>query len=450
VHRRCGDPHRLSAIELLAHGVSSQEDLPVPFSYALSGAGLAVVVSFVAAAALWGRPRLGNPHAGLRLPAWVTRVADAAAVRGALRALGLALLAYAAVPALAAPHNDFNPTPDVVYVLFWVGVLVTSLLFGPVWRLLNPLRTLAGFVAALIGVDPDSGVRPLPKQVGYWPAVAGIAGFVWLELVAPFGRNITVLLTAAAVYALVHVSAGVVFGQRWFNQADAFEAYSTLLGHLSVIGRTADGRLALRNPLQGLPRLPAGPGLVALLCLLLGATAFDALTATAAWENHGPTGHDPASIALASLALAGITATVHALYRIACRATVDHPSSGEVASRLAHSLVPIIAGYAIAHYFTLLIYSGQQALVLLSDPLQTGADVLGLTGHALYTDVAGRTAIAVVQIAAIVTGHVLGVLAAHDAALVVLPRQRLVRGQIPMLALMVVYTVGGIALLFNA
>lgn len=436
-------------MDLLAHGVSSQEDLPLPFSYALTGAGLAVVVSFVAAVALWRRPRLGVPGAGLRLPGWAARAVDSSVVRGAARTLGLVALAYAALPAVAAPRNEFNPTADVVYVLFWVGLLLASLLFGPVWRLVNPLRTFAAFVAALVGVHPQTGARPLPKNLGYWPAVAGIAGFVWLELVAPFGRNVTALLAAATLYGAFHVAAGVLYGQGWFTRADAFEAFSTLLGHLSVFGRTADGRLVVRNPLQGLARVPVGAGLDLLLCLLLGATFFDALTAVPAWEDHGPTSGSPAAVAVATAALAATVGGVYGLYRVACRLTTRSVPGEEVTSRLAPSLIPIIGGYSVAHYLTLFIFSGQQALVLLSDPLQTGADVLGLTGHALYTDLLGRIALAVIQITAIVIGHVLGVIIAHDAALSVLPLRGLIRGQLPMLTLMVAYTVSGIALLFS-
>jgi hypothetical protein len=60
----------------------------------------------------------------------------------------------------------------------------------------------------------------------------------------------------------------------------------------------------------------------------------------------------------------------------------------------------------------------------------------------------GPTAVADVQVAAIVVGHVLGVIVAHDRAVKIFPRARAVVGQIPLLVLMVALTCGGLFLLF--
>jgi hypothetical protein len=55
-----------------------------------------------------------------------------------------------------------------------------------------------------------------------------------------------------------------------------------------------------------------------------------------------------------------------------------------------------------------------------------------------------------VKVLAVVTGHVLAVIAAHDRALQVLPQRHQVTGQLPMLLAMVSFTVGGLYLLFAA
>ena len=95
----------------------------------------------------------------------------------------------------------------------------------------------------------------------------------------------------------------------------------------------------------------------------------------------------------------------------------------------------------------LAVFDGQLGLILLSDPLQTGANLLGLTGRAVDVFIHPGS-IAAVEITAIVTGHILGVVSAHDQAVAILPRDRRVRGQLPMLGLMVCYTVLGIYLFF--
>ncbi|GAB3887577.1 hypothetical protein GCM10027612_26650 [Microbispora bryophytorum subsp. camponoti] len=123
---------------------------------------------------------------------------------------------------------------------------------------------------------------------------------------------------------------------------------------------------------------------------------------------------------------------------------------GTTAGEIAHSIVPIAVGYIVAHYYTLFLLEGQRTIALLSDPLDTGANWLGTAGwtiQALGTTPAG---VATLQVTVIVIGHVLGTVLAHDRALALFPRRTAVLGQIPLLVLMVVYTVVGLLLLFAA
>ena len=84
-----------------------------------------------------------------------------------------------------------------------------------------------------------------------------------------------------------------------------------------------------------------------------------------------------------------------------------------------------------------------------SDPFGTGANWFGTTHWTIdYTLVSTRV-IAVTQISAIVAGHVLGVIAAHDRAVQLFRGRAAVRGQYPLLAVMVAYTLGGVALLLG-
>ena len=54
------------------------------------------------------------------------------------------------------------------------------------------------------------------------------------------------------------------------------------------------------------------------------------------------------------------------------------------------------------------------------------------------------------KVLAVVTGHVLGVVAAHDRAIKMLPPRHRLTGQLPLLLVMVAYTVTGLSLLFGA
>ena len=136
------------------------------------------------------------------------------------------------------PEPSLNPAPTWLYVWIWVGIIPLSLLCGPIWRLANPLRTIAGLV-------PRTSYRPLPDGIAYWPAVAGLAGFLWLELVYPEGSDPLVVAIFVTTYAVLNVAAGIVYGPRWFAIGDSFEVYAEVLGRLSPIGR--DGRAPART-----------------------------------------------------------------------------------------------------------------------------------------------------------------------------------------------------------
>jgi hypothetical protein len=117
----------------------------------------------------------------------------------------------------------------------------------------------------------------------------------------------------------------------------------------------------------------------------------------------------------------------------------------------AHSVIPIALGYVVAHYLTLFILEGQRTLIYLSDPLSNGANVFGTGLLAVNTGITNHsTTIAVIQVLAVVCGHLLGVVSAHDRAVALFPRNKALAGQIPLLVVMVGYTVGGLLLLFSS
>jgi hypothetical protein len=422
---------------VVAHGVGGRQDLPIPLPFLLIGAALAVLVSFAALAVMWRRSRFRDDVSRPVLPL-VERLADHRVTRVALRLLGLVLAVATFLAAALGPSGSANPAPWMIYIIFWVGLVPASLLLGPVWRLLNPLRTLHQGISLLAGGRP---IRNLPSWVGYWPAAMGLFAFTWMELVAPERTEGRYLIAWFAVYSAVMVAAAAVFGAAWFDKADAFEVYSGLIGRLAPLGRGADGRLVLRNPFNGLAGLRPEPGLVAVVCVMLGSTAYDGFSRSTFWADKLQSGPLPRTV-MGTLGLLALVLWVAATY---CMATW---STGPAA--LAHSLVPIAVGYLIAHYFTLLLFGGQQTVILWSDPLGTGADLLGTGNLTVDYELLGVTAIALIRAGAVVVGHILGVFAAHDRAVALLPAKRALTGQVPLLLLMVFYTVGGLTLLFAA
>lgn len=441
----------VAATGLLAHGIGGRQNLPLPFELLAQGAVLALLVSFLGLGLLWRTPRLRGGAAGWALPWPVQHAADSRGLRWALRGLGLVVTGFVAVAAVLGPGGDRNPAPYAVYVLFWVGLVPLSLLFGPVWRLVNPLRTIHALLAAITRVPADRGLHPLPDRLGYWPAALSLLSFVWLELAAPDGSSTTVLLVYFAAYTAVQLTAALIFGHRWFAAGDGFEVYSTMVATLSPLGRRDDGRLVARNPLSGAATFGPAPGIVALIAVLLGSTFFDSVSASPTWTQLAQ-GLDIPEALTSTVGLLAVIAVVAVSFVTATllAGRIGQQDRRPVPGLLAHSVIPIIVGYVVAHYFALLLFEGQRAVILLSDPLGTGANLLGAAGAAVDYGLVGATTIALVQVIAVVAGHVLAVISAHDRAVALFPLTQAVNGQLPLMGLMALYTIGGLALLFAA
>ena len=293
---------------VLAHGIGTRADLPVPTALAAIGAGLVLVISFAALAALWRRPRFSGGDAGRPLPAALQRLLDAPVLRILLQAAALAAVVTVCVVGLAGPDSTvLNLAPWIFYITFWVGIVPASLLLGPVWRVLNPLRLLHTIIARALRLDRERGMIVLPDRLGYWPATVSIAVFAWFELVYPGRAEPAAVVTFVLCYGAVNVVAALLVGRRWFERGDGFEVYSVLLAAMAPVGRRTDGTLVVRNPFQGLGALHTAPGLVGFVVVLVGSTAYDGLSRTGYWQANVPAGTANATLALAcSVLLIGV------------------------------------------------------------------------------------------------------------------------------------------------
>ena len=103
--------------------------------------------------------------------------------------------------------------------------------------------------------------------------------------------------------------------------------------------------------------------------------------------------------------------------------------------------------YVVAHYFSFLLFEGQLGLIRLSDPFGQGWNLFGTADWALNLALVSPTTIWYVQVAAIVIGHVGGVVVAHDRAIASFPPDVAVRTQYALLAAMVLFTATGLLIL---
>lgn len=436
-----------------AHGIGGQADLPISLELAVSGAVAALVVSFTVLVVAWRKPRYdGQPVTGRVVWPPLAAFVSSAAFRVGARVVGLLLAAYTVAVAVAGQDNLTNPFFGIFYVWWWVGLVFASALLGPVWKAISPVRTLNAGIARLAGSDPDAGLLPYPERLGLWPAALGLYAFVWLELAYKYPTELGSVRFWCAVYVGAMLVGGAVFGNRFYERADPFEVYSSLIAKLSPWARDEKGRLVVRSPLANLSTVPPLPGLVAVVAVLFGSTAFDSFRESTFWVKT----YQDASISkvyLDNVALLFFVLLAGVLFSVGSALT---PPGAEVSRRelprhYAHSIVPIILGYIVAHYLTLFIDVGTQTLARASDPFGKGWDILGTAAvEPSYWFSYHPETLATIKVLAVVIGHVVAAIAAHDRALALLPKKDQVTGQLPLLAVMVTFTAGGLMLLFSA
>jgi len=461
-----------------AHGIVGRADLPIPvwlFSWA---AAIVLVVSFVALSTLWTTPQLQEQRrrALVRLPTALEWLA-------CLVGVGLfALIVYSGLAGAQVPLANISVT--FIYVIFWVGTPLASVLFGDVFRAFSPWRTCARVLSALVrrvrssapsrsssslpgsSSTCDQHEAPLryPEWLGMWPAVATIVGFAWLELIyVPADREHPATLAVLSLgYFLVTLAGMMLFGiQEWGGRADGFGAYFNLLSRLSALVRDEDGVICLRRPLSGITNLEIRPGTVALICAIIGTTTFDGFSNGGVWRNVEPSlqsvfahlgfNQTPAlelAYSVGMLFCLGLIASVYRLGIAGVRSVSTRYDTRQLTHAFAHTLVPIGFAYVLAHYFSLLIWQGQAIGYLASDPLGNGANLFGTSGYQIDYNIISFAAIWYVQVAALLTGHVGGLALAHDRALVMYDNvEEAVRSQYWMLAVMVAFTCFGLWLL---
>ena len=434
-----------------AHGVGGQKDLPISLSLAITGAMAAVVVSFTVLAVAWRTPRYDAATSGRPAPAWLDRAVRSRPFRWGLRALGMLLFGYTLVAAVLGQNLFINPVIGIFYVLLWVGVVFASFFLGPVWKAISPVRTLNLGLAALARSDPERGLRDYPAGLGYWPAALGLYAFVWMELVYPFTTEVPSIRFWGAIYLAVMLVGGAVFGSGFFERADPFEVFSSLIGKISPWSMR-DGHLIVRSPLANLDSIEVAPGLIAVVAVLFGSTGFDSFRESSPWVQFVQ-GSDLSQTLLMNAALLAFCVGAGLVFAVGAMATGVGPGTPRrgLPDRFAHSIVPIVLGYFVAHYLTYFVEVGQQTLIYASDPLSNGSDLLGTgDGNVNYWFAYHQSFVATLKVVAVVTGHVVGAMAAHDRAVRILPRRHQLTGQLPLLAAMVAFTGGGLYLLFAA
>ena len=422
----------------LAHGLVQRADLPLPEDFFIITAAVVLAVSFIALAVLWPQPRLEDAR-------WRPLFPRFEAVCGAI---GVFLLAVTIPAAFLGPETPLqNFASNFVFVVFWVGLVFASLLLGDVFRAFNPWRAIGRVLRF-------EGRRPYPERLGYWPAVAALVGFGWLELAPSVSGSARNLGIAASIYTVVTLLAMWRYGtETWAERGEGFGVYFGLVA-----------RIAPRPVLGGLPKFEPRAGAVWLVGTLIGITTFDGFSANSIWddintelsgffEDAGFSFQTAETLSMTIGLAAGVLFVV-GFYTlgIAGARTVGGPhSAARLRALFIHTLVPIAVVYVLAHYLTLLVFQGQSLKYLASDPFGEGWDLFGTADGAIDFGAISQNTAWYLQVIFVVAGHVAALMLAHDRALTVYDNAKLaVRSQYWMLLIMIGFTTLALWLLKSA
>ena len=487
----------LIPVPAYAHAFGQRYDLPIPLSYFMAGAAATVALSFLVIGLFLkgGGAEYHYPRFNLLALTGATPIFRV--LSGVARVVAVLLLVLVLATSLFGSDNPLtNLSPTFVWIIWWVGMGYISALFGNLWMLINPWKTLYEWAEWLLNRAGIGMPAPRSYPAGWdmMPALVAFLGFVWLENVYPGSivpRYLGVIVIGYSVYTFGGM---LLYGKHtWLRYGDPFSVLFGIFARFSptevrVVGGTSPP--SQPSPIKGegasgseldcmdcyarfessvvsrqssvvreFNLRPWAAGLVsvgrvswqacAFVVLALAAVTFDGLQETTNWLGVqtiglrllGPGGVsvvDTLGVVLIPLLFVGI----YLLFCMGIRAlSGERASLSEVARAYVFSLVPIALAYNMAHFLSLLLVQGQLIIPLASDPFGFGWDIFGAAGYRIDPTVISTKLAWIVSVGAIVVGHIVSVYIAHTIAVRRAPSHKLaLRGQYPMLALMVFYT----------
>lgn len=349
-------------------------------------------------------------------------------------AVGIAALLFVLAVGFAGPTSARgNAAVLFVWAGWWAGYTISVYLVANTWPLVNPWRTLGGLL-------PDGGLRSYPERWGTWPAVVGLLALVFVEVVSPVAAAPRWLATLVLGYSVVTLAGVLLFGQgSWFEHVDPVAAVFREYGRIAPIQRTGDG-LSIRFPGTALTDGPTGTGTdrVAFVVALLWVTTFDGFVTTPAWASLAGSivrAGVPALVVYLFALLAGFALFLGA-YRLVsswARRTADSFVTADfVAGWFAPSLLPIAAGYHLAHFLGYFLSLGPALVAVLDQPFSPPATVPVAVLPGWFGGL---------QLGFVVLGHLLAVWVAHALSFEVFTgRLQPLRSQYPFVLVMIAYT----------
>jgi hypothetical protein len=476
-----------------AHAFGQRYDLPLPLWMFVTAAAAAVVLSFaVIAVFLRHKPEPGVYPTFNLLNNPVGRFFARRLVLGLIRVFFVALFLLTVAAGffgVASPYENISVV--MVWVIAWVGLAFVCSLLGNFWALINPWNALFSwaemFYRKISGGELGRKLA-VPEGWDTWPAFLFFFLFAWMEITwsgsgVPFN-----IAAAVSIYSGLTWLGMFLYGREpWLAQGEAFSVVYGLFARFAITevrvrgaGAHGDASICdvkseaagcvngygayftaapesrewnLRPPGVGLRvGKPPSVTLMFFILLLLSTVTYDGYTETEQFQTLGLKFYKQfqglgggAVLVVETIWIASFPVLLIVLY-LAFMALVGWSGDNKVKFRVlapvfVFSIVPISIAYHLSHYLSLLVIEGQVVIHRLSDPFGFGWDLFGTAGYQVNIALISAKFVWFFSVAAIVIGHIVAVYLAHTEALRLYgDRRRALDSQLPMLALMVGYT----------
>ena len=378
--------------------------------------------------------------------------------------------------ALGSQYALVNLSMTLFWIVFVLGFAYLVAVVGDVYAMVNPWLAICEW-AERAGWTTFVERRAYPPWLGYYPALAFYVVLIWIELfgtIRPLALSLVLL-----VYTCINVTGAWWFGKAaWFRHAELFSVFFSLIGKMSPLAyarcesSSGEYQVRVRKPFTALLEAPASHfSLLLFILFMLSSTAVDGAHETLPWVGMFWKGIYPLLTPFVGTGLkqpyllfvdvyyawqwvmlvvspfAYLAIYLGAIW-LAKWITGSSTPVRTLALRFALTLVPIAFAYNVTHYFTLLLAQLPQIVPMISDPFNKGWNLFGTAGWVMNSVVLDAGAVWHTQVGLILFGHIVSVYLAHVEALKDFPgRRKAVLSQVPMLALMVVFTTVGLWIL---
>ena len=383
----------------------------------------------------------------------------------------------------------YNLAPTFVWVIFWVGITYVSAFVGDVWSILNPWKIIFGWVTN-IGVILNvrlfrSPFLVYPPKLGAMPGLLLFLVFAWIENVHSQAVVPLRISQYIAAYSLVTWVGMFVYGKdTWLRHGEMFSLAFGFLAKFGAIQAQWERKSPTAND-GGVYNMNAPneeqdeknpPVVSAINCQpwatrllvvekvsiwqmffvlsLLATVTFDGFTGTIPWMNiqiylrgivDSPGLISTLGLMSSIMLFCGIYFGFAAMMSLSSGGNLGFVQS---ATTFVYTLIPIALAYHLAHFLLFLLIQGQLMVTLISDPLGLGWDLFGTSNHRINFMLVSDNLFWFTSVIAIVVGHIIAIFLSHSIALrVIASHNYAVRSQVPMIILMVAYTIASLWIL---